>query len=102
MNYFAFVPSEAIEYFGNEFSKNPIGTGPFYFKYWKQNEKLIFLKNHDYFEYDNGYRLPYLDGVSISFVTQKESGFMNFILGNFDFVSGLDSSFRDEFLNKKG
>jgi len=102
MNYFSFVPKEAVDFFGKNFSKNPIGTGPFYFKYWKQNEKLIFLKNKRYFEFDSNVRLPYLDGVSISFITQKESVFMNFLLGNFDFVSGLDNSFRDEFLNAEG
>ena len=102
MNYFSFVPHEAIQYFGADFSYNPIGTGPFYFKYWKQNDKLIFKKNIHYFESKNGIKLPYLDGVSISFVTQKESVFMNFILGNFDFVSGLDNSFKDEFLDDKG
>ena len=102
MNYFAFVPKEAVDFFGNTFSQNPVGTGPFYFKYWKQNEKLIFLKNKKYFEYYSNVQLPYLDGVSISFVTQKESVFMNFLLGNFDFVSGLDNSFRDEFLNSEG
>ena len=102
MNYFSFVPKEAVDFFGKNFSKNPVGTGPFYFKYWKQNEKLIFLKNKRYFEFESNVRLPYLDGVSISFITQKESVFMNFLLGNFDFVSGLDNSFRDEFLNSEG
>ena len=102
MNYFSFIPKEAVDFFGKEFSKNPVGTGPFYFKYWKQNEKLIFLKNKRYFEFDSNVRLPYLDGVSISFITQKESVFMNFLLGNFDFVSGLDNSFRDEFLSGEG
>ena len=42
MNYFSFVPHEAIGFFGASFSKNPVGTGPFQFKYWQQNEKLIF------------------------------------------------------------
>ena len=102
MNYFSFVPHEAIVFFGDSFSKNPIGTGPFQFKYWKQNEKLIFTKNFNYFEYENNTRLPYLDAVSISFVTQKESVFMNFILDKFDFVSGLDNSFKDEFLTTNG
>jgi len=102
MNYFSFIPKEAVDFFGKDFSQNPVGTGPFYFKYWKQNEKLIFLKNKRYFEFDSNTRLPYLDGVSISFITQKESVFMNFLLGNFDFVSGLDNSFRDEFLNREG
>ena len=102
MNYFAFVPPEAVLFFGDNFSSNPIGTGPFYFKYWKKNEKLILLKNKNYFEYENEKRLPFLDAVSISFIQQKESVFMNFILGNFDFISGLDHSFRDEFLDSGG
>ena len=50
-----------------------------------KNDKLILRKNHYYFEFQNGVRLPYLDGESVSFITQKESVFMNFILGNFDF-----------------
>ncbi len=102
MNYFSIIPYEAIKYYGESFSKNPIGTGPFQFRYWKQNEKLILSKNSNYFEYENNIRLPYLDGIAISFITQKESVFMNFILGNFDFVSGLDNSFKDEFLTKNG
>ena len=102
MNYFAFIPFEAIDYFGDHFSKNPIGTGPFRFQKWKQNEKLILVKNYNYFEFENNIQLPYLDGVSISFITQKESVFMNFILGKFDFVSGLDNNFKDEFFSKKG
>lgn len=102
MNYFSFIPSEAIDYFGSDFSKHPVGTGPFYFKYWKQNEKLILKRNINYFEHDDSVQLPHLDAISISFITQKESVFMNFILGNYDFVSGLDNSFKDEFLNQKG
>jgi ABC-type transport system substrate-binding protein len=61
MSYFSFVPHEAIEYHGNNFSNHPIGTGPFMFKAWHKNEKLILLKNDNYFEYENEYRLPYLD-----------------------------------------
>ena len=102
MSYFSFVPHEAIEYYGNNFSNHPIGTGPFIFKAWHKNEKLILLKNDNYFEYENEYRLPYLDAISISFITQKESVFMNFMLGNFDFVSGLDHSFKDEFIDHNG
>ena len=102
MNYFSLVPKEAVDFFGDKFSSNPIGTGPFYFKKWKQNEKLILSKNHHYFEFEQDFRLPYLDGVSISFIKQKESVFMNFILDNFDFISGLDNSFRDELINVEG
>ena len=102
MNYFSFVPKEAIDFFGDSFSSNPIGTGPFYLKKWEPSEKLILLKNSQYFEFEKNVRLPYLDGVSISFITQKESVFMNFVLDNFDFISGLDNSFRDELINIEG
>ena len=102
MNYFSFIPFEAINYFGDSFSQNPIGTGPFSFKYWKQNEKLLLVRNNNYFEFEDNNQLPYLDGVAISFITQKESVFMNFILGKFDFVSGLDNNFKDEFFSNKG
>ena len=32
MKYCSVVSKEAVEYFGNDFRKNPIGTGPFKFK----------------------------------------------------------------------
>ncbi len=102
MNYFSFVPIEAVNYYGIEFSKNPIGTGPFIFKSWHQNEKIILLKNTNYFEFENGIRLPYLDAVSISFVSQQESVFMNFMLGKFDFLSGLESNLKDNILSHDG
>ena len=49
MTYFSFVPKEAVDFYGDKFSSNPIGTGPFYFKTWKHNEKLILLKNNPLF-----------------------------------------------------
>src|SRR5690554_2144411 len=66
MQYCAVVPEEAVRYYGNDFRSNPIGTGPFKFKYWKENGKLILLKNEHYFEVDaQGNSLPYLDAVAI-------------------------------------
>ena len=32
MSYFSFVPYEATKYFGENFSSNPVGTGPFCFQ----------------------------------------------------------------------
>ena len=46
MSYFSFIPREAIEYFGSNFSQNPVGTGPFYFKYWRQNDKMIKTRHY--------------------------------------------------------
>jgi len=96
------VPKEAIEYYGKEFRKNPVGTGPFEMKTWKEGEKLIFIKNNAYFESLNGKKLPHLDGVVFSFLKDKQTAFLEFIKGNFDFISGIDGSYKDELLNTSG
>jgi len=100
MKYFSVVPQEVVE--NVNFSKNPIGTGPFKFKYWKNNVKLVLLKNDNYFEFNNGIRLPYLDAVNISFINTPESLFINFLQSKIDFVSGHYSIFQEEFLTNNG
>ena len=34
MKYCSVVPKKIVDYYGNDFRANPIGTGPFYFKRW--------------------------------------------------------------------
>lgn len=103
MPYASVVPKEIVEHYGEDFRKNPIGTGPFYFKMWKEGVKLVLLKNEDYFEKDsNGNRLPYLDAVSISFIIDKQSVFLEFVKGNIDFISGIDANYKDEVLTRNG
>ncbi len=102
MKYCSVVPKEAVDYYGADFRKNPVGTGPFYFKLWKENKKLIFRKNTHYFEYDNGHQLPYLDAISISFLVDKQSAFLQFVQKKLDFMSGIDASYKDELLTKNG
>lgn len=83
--------------------KKPIGTGPFRFQRWIENEKLVFRKNQVYFETDeDGEQLPYLEAVAISFLPDKQSEFMAFIQGKIDFLSGLDPSYKDELLTNTG
>jgi ABC-type transport system substrate-binding protein len=103
MPYAFVVPHEGIDFFGKDFSRNPIGTGPFLFKYWKEGEKLILRRNLKYFERDeNGNKLPYLEAVNISFIADKQSEFLEFLKGNIDFISGVHSVSRDELLTRGG
>lgn len=103
MRYCSVVPWEAVEYYGNEFRRNPVGTGPFQFKMWEENVKLVFRKNPLYFERDeNGKRLPYLEAVAITFLPDKQSEFLQFAQGKLDFISGLDGSYKDELLTTRG
>jgi ABC-type transport system substrate-binding protein len=60
MKYCAVVPQEGIEFYGKDFSRKPIGTGPFKFQFWAENEKLVLRNNQNYFEVDEeGNSLPY-------------------------------------------
>ena len=103
MTYASVVPHEAVEFYGDNFRSHPVGTGPFKFQYWKENVKLVFRKNPNYFEHDEkGESLPYIDAVSISFLIDKQVAFLEFIKGKFDFMSGIDARYKDELLTYDG
>lgn len=103
MKYCSVVPKEVVEHYGSDFRSHPIGTGPFKFKRWEENIKLVFRKNDHYFETGtDGNKLPYLEAVSITFLPDKQSEFLQFAQGNIDFVSGLDASYKDEILTADG
>ena len=103
MKYFSVVPFEAVNYYGDRFGKNPIGTGPFKFKRWEENIKLVLRKNNLYFEKDSsGKKLPYLEAISITFLPDKKSEFMEFAQNKIDFINSIDSSFKDQLISLDG
>lgn len=103
MKYASVLPRELKQNPNWDFRTQPVGTGPFYLKLWEENIKLVLRKNVIYYEKDElGSRLPYLEAVSISFLPDKQSGFLEFIQGKLDFVSGLDPSYKDEILTPLG
>ena len=103
MKYCSVVPKDIVEYYKEDFRSNPIGTGPFKFKRWEENIKLVLRKNNDYFQKDvNGSQLPYLEAVSVTFLPEKQSEFLQLVKGKVDFISGLDNSYKDEIINGYG
>ncbi len=102
MQYCAVIPYEAIEKYGRDFRRNPVGTGPFRFAYWKEGVKLVYLKNEKYFETDGHQQLPYLDAISISFITDRHTAFLEFIKGNLDLLTRVDASYKDELITPAG
>ena len=100
--YCSVVPREVVEFYGKDFRSHPIGTGPFKFKHWKEDEVLILLKNEKYWEKRNDQQLPYLDAVKVSFISDKQSAFMNFLKKDLDFFDKVDGSYRDDVLTKGG
>ena len=103
MKYCSVVPKNVVEFYDNDFRSNPIGTGPFKFKRWEENIKLVLRKNENYFQKDSiGNQLPYLEAVSITFLPEKQSEFLQLVKGKIDFISGLDNSYKDEIMTNDG
>ena len=100
--YCSVIPREVAEHYGKDFRNHPIGTGPFKFKYWKEGEILVMLKNENYWAKDGNAQLPYLDAIRSTFISDKQTAFMEFIKKNLDFFNSIDGSYRDDILTKSG
>src|SRR5450759_1193212 len=59
---------------------HPIGTGPFKFVEFKQNESIRLTKNPDYWKKG----LPYLDGIEYSIIRNRATAVLAFVAGNVD------------------
>lgn len=102
MQYCSVIPHEAIEQYGKGFRAHPVGTGPFTFGNWKDGVALVLFKNKNYFETENGTRLPYIDGIKVSFIENTKTEFLTFRQNNLDFISGIDAAYIDEILDDNG
>lgn len=103
MPYCAVVPKEAVEAYGEDFGRHPCGTGPFHLQLWSEDVKLVMRRNDRYFEFDSaGVRLPYVDGVAVTFIKDKQTAFLEFVKGNLDFLNSIDASYKDELLTSTG
>ena len=103
MQYCSVVAKEAVEKYGTDFRRHPVGTGPFCFTAWEEGQALILKRNDHYFEKDNsGHALPYMDGIKISFYESRATEFLEFQQDRLDFINDIDASFKDEVLTKTG
>ena len=48
MNFCAAISPKARQKYGNDYFKNPVGTGPFRFIEWRQDERIILARNEAY------------------------------------------------------
>ena len=79
LQYCSVVPKEIVEFYGKDFRSHPVGTGPFQLVRWEESNVLVLKRNNNYFETDcSGNKLPYLEGVRISFIADKGTEFLQF------------------------
>jgi len=73
-NQLGIVSPTAVEKYGDQFGKNPVGTGPFKFVSWTENADIQVEKNSDYnwgpSNVENKGK-PYLDKISFKIVPEE-------------------------------
>lgn len=103
MKYCSIVAKEAVDTYGKDFRRHPVGTGPFRFHQWEEGQAMILHRHAKYHERDEqGIALPYLMAIKLSFYDNKATEFLEFRQGRLDFVNDIEASFKDEVLSKKG
>jgi ABC-type transport system substrate-binding protein len=76
------VSPTAVRALGKDFDRKPVGTGPWKFAGWADNEKVSVVRNERYWKAG----LPYLDGVEIAIINEVNTGLRSVIAGQNDFV----------------
>ncbi|MEI4473879.1 ABC transporter substrate-binding protein [Frigidibacter sp. MR17.24] len=71
------VSPAAVEKYGADYGRNPVGTGPFKFVSWKENDAIELEANPDYFEPG----LPKVEKVSFMFVDEASTAVAALVSG---------------------
>lgn len=79
---------DAIEKYGESFTENPVGTGPFVFKEWKRNDRIVLEKNENYWM--EGY--PKLNRVIFKAIPDNSSRLNALLSGDIDLMDGVNPS----------
>ncbi|TLS35698.1 ABC transporter substrate-binding protein [Pseudalkalibacillus caeni] len=88
MSPFAIASPDALEKQGDKFGENPVGTGPFKFKEWKRNDRIVVEKNEDYWM--DGY--PKLDRVIFRAIPDNSARLNALKTGEIDLMDGVNPS----------
>ena len=92
------VSRRAVERFGEDFSRHPVGSGPFVVEKWSGDYKLVLRRNPVYRRElfpgaaspdDRGRPLPLCDRIEIMMVRQPMTAWMLFLQGELD-INALD------------
>lgn len=83
----------SIEKYGEDLSRNPVGTGPFMLKEAIEGDHITLVKNPDYYLMgEDGLPLPYLDEVVISVITEDAVKVTNMQSGDVDITDYINTT----------
>lgn len=78
------VPAERARRLGDDFTDQPLGSGPFVLREWRRGERLVLARNPRYRRPDR----PYLDGIVESTGVNSELAWLQFLSDEID-VAGI-------------
>ncbi|MCM3006996.1 ABC transporter substrate-binding protein [Priestia koreensis] len=88
MGAFAISSPEAIKKYGDKYMKNPVGTGPYKFVEWKENDRITIEKNKDYWVKDE----PKLEKVIFTVIPENSARLNALKTGEVDLIDGVNYS----------
>ena len=76
----------AVQKYGNDYEKNPVGTGPYKFAEWVPNDHITLVKNPDYWDKANEAKVDKIiikpvpeEGTRIAMLQKGDAQFINFV-----------------------
>lgn len=82
-NTFVVLPKEDVQKWGENWNFHPVGTGPFKFESWAQDNKIVLTRNENYWAKDEfGNKLPYLDRIEYRIIEDFGVMWEEFKVGN--------------------
>ncbi len=80
----AVVPAERARRLGDDFTTQPLGSGPFVLREWRRGERIVLARNTRYRDRER----PYLDGIVQQLGVNPELSWLMFESGELD-VTGI-------------
>ncbi len=82
------LPQAAVEELGDQFGRQPVGTGPFMVKSWSTSESIILERNPAFDWAPEGYHQgsAYIDGVEVRFIPDPDTIMAGLEAGEIDMV----------------
>ncbi|MBS4196374.1 ABC transporter substrate-binding protein [Lederbergia citri] len=88
MDMFAIASPAALEKYGKDFRNNPVGTGPFKFVEWRQEDRIVLEKNTDYWNKEE----PKLNKLIFRVIPENTARLNALVNGELDVMDGLNNS----------
>ena len=91
MNFCAILSPTAVKKWGNDFFKNPCGTGPFRFVQWIKDERIVLERNPDYWDGP-----PKVERLIFKCIPENSVRLMELKAGSIDGMDNLIPDFVEE------